>query len=408
MQINGKAQNLVTNGSFEDYYLCPDTHSQFEGYVKNWRTFFGTPNYLNLCGYSPVFDYLGIAPRTGNGYTSVFWYSEIGPDLPREYIHGELTESLKEGEIYYFEFYSHIYRHDIATNQHSVHFSRDWISEVPTNINSINEFYLDLEPHIDNQDSIYTEQKWIKTSGCYVASGDEKYFVLGNFRANTNAQVIYTGPNRSKEYILIDDVSMFPINQVVPNDTVVISNTHIELPKFLGQRYFLNDIEILEDNLKIEDYGTYQIDVYLGDCGFIESFSVEVISCFDEDNYYLIDNELIENYSIYSEFCDIEMQIIEGNNCFYIPNAFSPNDDGINDNFGLLGSCNIFEYKLIIFDRWGNLVFKTTKPSDYWDGKYRGVTMSVGIYVYFMDVVYISENNLPYKFKSIGNITLIE
>jgi gliding motility-associated-like protein len=53
---------------------------------------------------------------------------------------------------------------------------------------------------------------------------------------------------------------------------------------------------------------------------------------------------------------------------FFIPNAFSPNGDGVNDSFFGSG-IGIVEYDLWIFDRWGNMVFHTENLSEYWDGK---------------------------------------
>ncbi|MGZ4078819.1 MAG: PKD domain-containing protein, partial [Bacteroidia bacterium] len=53
---------------------------------------------------------------------------------------------------------------------------------------------------------------------------------------------------------------------------------------------------------------------------------------------------------------------------FYIPNAFTPNGDGINDYFYGTGT-GIDKYDIMIFDRWGNAVFHGTHLSDYWDGK---------------------------------------
>lgn len=52
---------------------------------------------------------------------------------------------------------------------------------------------------------------------------------------------------------------------------------------------------------------------------------------------------------------------------FYIPNAFSPNNDGINDGFRGEGM-GIEEYKMWIFDRWGNMIFFTEDVTKYWDG----------------------------------------
>ncbi len=53
---------------------------------------------------------------------------------------------------------------------------------------------------------------------------------------------------------------------------------------------------------------------------------------------------------------------------FYIPNSFSPNNDGKNDEFYCKGE-GVMEFKMDIFDRWGTIVFTTTDINQHWDGK---------------------------------------
>jgi gliding motility-associated-like protein len=55
----------------------------------------------------------------------------------------------------------------------------------------------------------------------------------------------------------------------------------------------------------------------------------------------------------------------------YVPNAFTPNGDGLNDFFHPKGF-GIVQYELNIFDRWGEKVFSTKEFAEGWDGKYQG------------------------------------
>lgn len=66
---------------------------------------------------------------------------------------------------------------------------------------------------------------------------------------------------------------------------------------------------------------------------------------------------------------------------FYVPNAFSPDGDGINDTFFGKGT-HIAEYNLMIFDRWGEVVFTTDNVDNGWDGSYRGADSKPDVYVY--------------------------
>ncbi len=71
----------------------------------------------------------------------------------------------------------------------------------------------------------------------------------------------------------------------------------------------------------------------------------------------------------------------------FAPNAFSPNGDGINDEFYLIGDENIIINYLRIYDRWGNLIFDRTLPRinqahDGWNGIYKGHSLNPAVYVY--------------------------
>lgn len=56
----------------------------------------------------------------------------------------------------------------------------------------------------------------------------------------------------------------------------------------------------------------------------------------------------------------------------YVPNAFTPNQDGINDKLTLLISTKPNSFSLKIYNRWGSLVFWSTDPAQQWDGTYAG------------------------------------
>jgi gliding motility-associated-like protein len=65
----------------------------------------------------------------------------------------------------------------------------------------------------------------------------------------------------------------------------------------------------------------------------------------------------------------------------FIPNAFSPNGDGVNDVYRVFGFC-FSDFELQIFNRWGSLVFQTTEVDQVWDGSYKGVSLQPDIFVY--------------------------
>ena len=96
--------------------------------------------------------------------------------------------------------------------------------------------------------------------------------------------------------------------------------------------------------------------------------------------------------------------IIEPNFVFYIPEAFSPNGDLKNDTFSGKGLF-IKEYEMMIFDRWGNLIFKTIDVNQPWDGKANkgSSTAEVDIYVYSFKITDIKNDIHFYR----GTVTLL-
>ncbi|MBI1225042.1 MAG: T9SS type B sorting domain-containing protein [Bacteroidetes bacterium] len=74
-------------------------------------------------------------------------------------------------------------------------------------------------------------------------------------------------------------------------------------------------------------------------------------------------------------------------NDFYLPNAFSPNGDGINDVFQVFGN-TISALGLAVYDRWGERVFESNDPVQGWDGSFRGKEMDSGVFAYEISLVF--------------------
>lgn len=74
--------------------------------------------------------------------------------------------------------------------------------------------------------------------------------------------------------------------------------------------------------------------------------------------------------------------------CFiYMPNAFSPNGDNVNENIGPLSNCEFESVSFIVFDRWGNKVHDVTAANDLnWDGLINGDKLKVGVYAYLIEI----------------------
>ncbi len=92
----------------------------------------------------------------------------------------------------------------------------------------------------------------------------------------------------------------------------------------------------------------------------------------------------------------------------YIPNSFTPNGDGINDQWDIVLPSFIDEFDIYVYDRWGKLVWESHSPTqNSWDGMIDGKKASSGMYVYR---VYMAAPMIDKEFKEElnGNVFIIE
>jgi gliding motility-associated-like protein len=97
------------------------------------------------------------------------------------------------------------------------------------------------------------------------------------------------------------------------------------------------------------------------------------------------------------------------NSYLYIPNAFSPNGDGNNDQFKVYPSPNVSveSFELIVFDRWGNHLYDTSNTSEGWDGTLNSKAFNPGVYVYHLRIKVNSCGRTLDLFKK-GDVTIVK
>lgn len=67
----------------------------------------------------------------------------------------------------------------------------------------------------------------------------------------------------------------------------------------------------------------------------------------------------------------------------FVPNAFTPNNDGRNDGFRMTWHCGVSQYRLWIYNRWGQKVFESTDPGMVWDGRVNGSIQPTGSFIWY-------------------------
>lgn len=113
--------------------------------------------------------------------------------------------------------------------------------------------------------------------------------------------------------------------------------------------------------------------------------------CLYTTNFYNCADTLCDSVDIRADFS------------FYVPNVFTPNNDGVNEVFTPMGR-SFQDYDLTIYDRWGRIVFRSKDIRFSWDGKLSsGEQAPIGVYIYHIDLRDL--DGLKHNF--IGNVALI-
>lgn len=148
------------------------------------------------------------------------------------------------------------------------------------------------------------------------------------------------------------------------------------------------------DSVQLEIISTAPIDPNLSTLQWVAD-SGAVLSCTN-----CLDPSLLATSSVDIELtltldggcaysADLFLQV-DGTRQVYIPNAFSPNEDGINDRFAIYPGAGLAEVlNFQVYNRWGGLVFEGKDGVAAWDGTFRGERAEAGVYAYVVQVRWV-------------------
>jgi gliding motility-associated-like protein len=119
-----------------------------------------------------------------------------------------------------------------------------------------------------------------------------------------------------------------------------------------------------------------------------------------QDTYYYV--------QIGNQFdCAVRDSILVRNVCaprVYIPNAFTPGVNGGDLVFKVFGT-GFFNFKMVVYSRWGEAIFESTDRTIGWDGTYKGEPMPTGVYPVI--ITYEGRDEFSGQQKYTGQVTLI-
>lgn len=170
---------------------------------------------------------------------------------------------------------------------------------------------------------------------------------------------------------------------------------------------------LIENEIKFySSYVNGPINYYHWDFGDVNDFSTDT-SSFKNPTHLFNSNipgiypvTLIETNNYGCSDTIVKMVAIEEDFTLYIPNTFTPNGDGFNDSFFPKGmGFKTDSYEMLIFDRWGNVIFKSNDVYKGWDGTIKGVTAPADVYVYKIKCTGSAHGS---KKDVVGHVTLLK
>jgi gliding motility-associated-like protein len=137
--------------------------------------------------------------------------------------------------------------------------------------------------------------------------------------------------------------------------------------------------------------------------GTSDSITLNPIHQYQDTGTYTTCFSIVNPDSCISSIC--YKVIIKPSWSFYIPNAFTPEGNGLNETFSGSGT-NIFNYQMYIFDRWGNIIFKSNDINSGWDGKANKGREQAQQDVYIYKVIITDAFHIQHQYT--GNVTLLK
>jgi len=108
-----------------------------------------------------------------------------------------------------------------------------------------------------------------------------------------------------------------------------------------------------------------------------------------------------------SQLFEIVETIEDESDAVYIPNIFSPNNDGLNEEFIVQSGVELLNLEVQVFDRWGNSMFSTSSIDEGWDGTYNNSKVATNSYVYIVEYSTASCDDVILKKTKTGTVTVM-
>ncbi len=200
------------------------------------------------------------------------------------------------------------------------------------------------------------------------------------------------------------------------------SSGYLSFEMNYGNNCVQNDtINFVVDTLPSVDAITDLITVKYDDVVQLDAITSNISSFIWSPLQYLNTNVIKSPIATIKASTIFTVQVRDNNNCFnsdsvlvklfddckseylYVPTAFSPNNDGVNDCFYVINPPKFLKFHLSVFNRWNEIIFDTEDANACWDGDFNGRSVMTDSYVYLLKIVCANGNELSKK----GTVSLL-
>lgn len=223
-------------------------------------------------------------------------------------------------------------------------------------------------------------------------SADTYTWSPGLYLSDIHSATQLIAPDSSITYNITAQNSSGCIVPVVKS--IVIMVTHV-VNAFAG-----NDTAVIKNQvLQLQGSGGMSYE-WSPSTGLNNPFIQTPIAVLDYDQIYRLK---VTNANGCIGYDNIKVRVFNTGYDIFVPTAFTPNHDGLNDKFTPLPVGIVSDYLLMVFNRWGELIFQSNQPNFGWDGTLKGNLAPPGVYVWYVKAKTLSGTMIEKK----GTVALI-
>lgn len=425
------AQNLIPDPYFD---IIKDCRTQ--PYLDFFQYWFNPTSSKRNRAFHPCLDNIPYNPygtnhykypKAGSGMLTIMTYYDL-ENNHRSYIVGKLKSTLEQKTSYYIRFfvspkkYQNSSRNMVADNigiyLNSKKVQQDILTTLP------------FTAQIERRGTFFEDyNKWYKVQGKYIAKGEEKYAVIGNFRSDNETHFKYTNPSSGSvpniAELFIDDVLIEAFNPL-PDTLLLCDRQPLNLNAgFHDATYEWNTGE-RDSVITVNRSGKYKVLAMIDTLEFQDSTQVIFMDDFTPENtidtFFCQDGELVlrspvpgnhrwsngagtstlsvQDAGTYRLSVDNKCGTYEFTynvtkrdcNCdLVLPSAFTPNGDRQNDIFTVIDQCRYREWILgsfQVYDKWGGMIYQENRQMVSWNGQSSdGRELPPGVYTYRLEAI---------------------